>query len=675
MPNVVEASAQDRARLVALLDYVAALVREGRTLVRDVEEYKSFRLDPTAIDGLPGITLNAAPDETGPIWLQIDRLQEERPPSLPERLAGIVQLADDPDRDPVLTTGDPDNPERPGEDSIREAFEAYLAGSWRPWAESEKPRRQTIRIYRGLFTMRQSARANGTEELLWGLGMVFWATKDGGGTEIAIRHPLLTVPLVIDQDPRTFRLLVRPDLDRVAQVETGTFEGAGLRGLADWAQKVRQLLTHPNPDQRLDAQGGLVPFDPSGWEPLLRDFVALKSDGALEDREPGGLPPRLTVVASSRIFARRPSQEALLWNLEALKAEAETKADLPEAVLAMVRDPADHVDDREPPKYRRVSFLPGVTHANGSDLFFPKPYNAEQVRIVERLAVRPAVVVEGPPGTGKSHTIANIVCHWLARGKRVLVTAKTGQALAVVKDKLPEQIRPLAVTFLGYDPKQKRELSASIQTIREIRSKLDRRTEADGIRQLQGELEKLHAELAGIHHDLDKLGQQALADLILDGEAVKPADAARELARAGDEASWLPDRIDTRPEHAPPLTDAEMARLRDARAKAGRDLDLVGVVLPLNLPSDQEVIAAHRALLRRGEIEDELRHTPPLRGAPGQEELEAVVRRIAAWQGEGRELAEACGRWFEGVAAGLRRAPPDPRVDAILSFHDRVSIP
>jgi hypothetical protein len=41
-------------------------------------------------------------------------------------------------------------------------------------------------------------------------------------------------------------------------------------------------------------------------------------------------------------------------------------------------------------------------------------------------------LVQGPPGTGKSHT-----------GKRVLVTAETGRALQVLKEKLPEEIRTL----------------------------------------------------------------------------------------------------------------------------------------------------------------------------------------------------------------------------------------
>lgn len=43
-----------------------------------------------------------------------------------------------------------------------------------------------------------------------------------------------------------------------------------------------------------------------------------------------------------------------------------------------------------------------------------------------------------------AHTIANLVCHLLATaGKRVLITAETGRALEVPKNKLPADPAPL----------------------------------------------------------------------------------------------------------------------------------------------------------------------------------------------------------------------------------------
>jgi len=48
-------------------------------------------------------------------------------------------------------------------------------------------------------------------------------------------------------------------------------------------------------------------------------------------------------------------------------------------------------------------------------------------------------VLEGPPGTGKSQTIANIIAHCLAHGKRVLFVAEKRAALEVVYRRLREE--------------------------------------------------------------------------------------------------------------------------------------------------------------------------------------------------------------------------------------------
>src|SRR6185312_3417518 len=48
------------------------------------------------------------------------------------------------------------------------------------------------------------------------------------------------------------------------------------------------------------------------------------------------------------------------------------------------------------------------------------------------------LVVEGPPGTGKSQTITNMIAAALAVGKRILFLAEKTAALRVVKDRLKE---------------------------------------------------------------------------------------------------------------------------------------------------------------------------------------------------------------------------------------------
>jgi hypothetical protein len=56
----------------------------------------------------------------------------------------------------------------------------------------------------------------------------------------------------------------------------------------------------------------------------------------------------------------------------------------------------------------------------------------------------------------------------VAGDKRVLITAETGRALRVLKDKLPKQIQPLCVSLLGQSGDAFAELNSSVQEITKL---------------------------------------------------------------------------------------------------------------------------------------------------------------------------------------------------------------
>jgi very-short-patch-repair endonuclease len=86
---------------------------------------------------------------------------------------------------------------------------------------------------------------------------------------------------------------------------------------------------------------------------------------------------------------------------------------------------------------------------NGSqELFFPFQYDKWQLQVLGILENK-AAIVEGPPGTGKSQTIANVLCHIAASGKSVLFVSQKDQAVRGVKDKLKSLDIP---SLYGYIP-------------------------------------------------------------------------------------------------------------------------------------------------------------------------------------------------------------------------------
>ena len=72
------------------------------------------------------------------------------------------------------------------------------------------------------------------------------------------------------------------------------------------------------------------------------------------------------------------------------------------------------------------------------DLLCTRDADSSQLAAICAAAEERTFVLEGPPGTGKSQTIANVIADALARGRRVLFVAEKMAALSVVRKRLEE---------------------------------------------------------------------------------------------------------------------------------------------------------------------------------------------------------------------------------------------
>ncbi|HSV74602.1 MAG TPA: AAA domain-containing protein [Chthonomonadales bacterium] len=564
------------------------------------------------------------------IWLAVERLHETKPPYVVSPvLRPWIQMPQAPTEEPRLleatggarliaegthsSSASPPEHGKPAIDPevqitlseyeeagrVRALFETYLDTKWRPWAKEERLRRRTRDLYRQLFTLKQQLEGGIVEaqlELVWGVGLGIWNTNGA-----SVSYPLVGRLVELSLNPATEEVVIRPrDVD--ARIEVDWYASVHNPGVADLGKAAKEFFD--------TATTTFSPYDRGTFEPLLRTAATnLDANGIYwpnevpaEDRTLPKSDDKLRVTDTWVLFARPRTSSLFLRDLGKLKEEAEAAEVYPPAVAALVTDPDTTNAVIEPPSFRGVSTS---YHAEGStsakkarDLYFPKAFNDEQVRIIELLDGSDGVVVQGPPGTGKTHTIANVICHYLAEGKRVLVTSMKDPALAVLREQLPEEIRPLAISVLTSEREGMKQFEHAIQKIASEVQGLDRSSTARTINHLSGSIDSLHGRLASIDRKVSEWAKRNLAKVTLETEEIDLQDAAREVVEDVDQLEWIPDTLGIAPEFAPQFLDADVVRLREARRELGRDIDYLDASLPqlVEFGDSKELLGVHQDL-------------------------------------------------------------------------------
>jgi hypothetical protein len=135
---------------------------------------------------------------------------------------------------------------------------------------------------------------------------------------------------------------------------------------------------------------------------------------------------------------------------------------------------------------------------------FPLPTSVAQNRIADLLLNHkyPVVVCEGPPGTGKTHSIANLICAYLCQGKRVLVTSKNAPALSVLRERLPASVRELCVDVSMSELSGMRQLQQTVERLADRICSVSSIVETEKCRYLLRNISDLENELVTIDEQL-----------------------------------------------------------------------------------------------------------------------------------------------------------------------------
>lgn len=559
------------------------------------------------LKGLPEVRFNVQV-EGDDVWLKVPRIQEIAAPDPGENLRPWVTVSKSADKKPelisevMLMEGKKeisrqlltDHPE------IKEHFDWYVENQWEPWSAAERPRRKTISIYNKLFALQQTIASEGSEtpiELVWGLGYSTWKKEGQSNT---VKYPMLVQACEIALNSRTFDLEVRPrDVDARLEVDCYTeMEVPGVRQLEEFWKGVQA-----NSENRIN------PFESSTYDGVLLAAVShLDPTGRYDVRtDDVTLPPvgdKLLISNTWVLYGRKRSGDIFLEDIRRLKMTVEAAQSLPPVICSFVEEGDTAVRVRPEVPFRGLSTSDGSTSAK--ELYFPMPYNDEQVSIIQKLEANDGVVVQGPPGTGKTHTIANVICHYLAMGKRVLVTSKGETALSVLQEKLPERIRPLSVALLSEEREGMKQFEHAIQSIATgVEGIQPQRAEAN-INRLDAELNQLHAKISHVDHTISAHASSHMREYKFQGRDISPEEIAKLVLQQADEHQWLDDEIPEHKSESFSFGDGDIASLRQARAKVGHDLAAyLSASLPPNdeFPAWADLVVLHRDISRSKIIE------------------------------------------------------------------------
>ena len=694
----------ERDRLLSLIEFSQQSARLRGKPAATLAAHGLFSLYEREIQGLPGIRVNVnGPESDDEIWLAVKRLHEIRPPDVTnEVLQPWVQMTQAPTDEPRLReTADgasliaagthcsslmPPEQGKPAIDPgatitlndyedgslVQTQFATYLTTKWHPWAEEEKPRRRSIRIYSQLFTLKHQLEGSIVEaqlELVWGVGLGIWNANGE-----VVSYPLVGRLVEMSLNPETAEVDIRPrDVD--AHIEVDWYASVDNPGVADLEKAANEFFGK--------ATTTFSPFDRDTFEPLLRT-AATNLDGngiywptevPAEDRTLPKADDFLKVTDTWELFARPRTNNLLLQDLDKLKKQAEETEAYPPAVAAVVTDPEVTNPVVELPSFRGVSASYHAEYRSSGketrDLYFPKAFNDEQVRIIQLLDISDGVVVQGPPGTGKTHTIANIICHFLAEGKRVLVTSMKDPALGVLQEQLPEEIRPLAISLLTSEQEGMKQFEHAIHKIASEVQGIDRGGTARAINHLEESIDALHGKLASIDRNLGDWAKRNLAKVTLETEEIDPQDAAREVVGNAGQFDWIPDPLGIGPEFGPQLSDADIVRLREARRALGKDIDYLDASLPqlVEFPDAKALLEVHQDLSRFEKLkQDVAKGVIPALADSSQATLalaQRLLNQIEAIQRQRYEVVQAYRHWTSAMRERLRLGGKDHLLDML----------
>jgi len=433
-----------------------------------------------------------------------------------------------------LAEGDPRDAElhrrRTGEDPLEDLLKSELAARrLRSDLLQEELDRRLLETYRHARTQLEEG---GASALYLALGFLSW--YESAASTKARRAPILLIPLELTR--RTVR------------------SGFELR-LADEEPRVNVTLL-----EMLRQDHGL---EISGLDPLPEDEAGIDVPGILRTFRQAVRDVDRWEVQETAAIGFFSFAKFLMWRDLALRADSLLESPIVEH-LVLRPDRAFQAEASFP--------IPGELDRTRSatETCCPLPVDSSQLAAVFAAADGRSFVLEGPPGTGKSQTITNLIAHCLAQGRTVLFVSEKMAALEVVHSRLERIGLSRFCLELHSNKARKRSVIEQLGAALEATGEASQEEWEQAARRLEGLRGELNAYVEALHGPRSTgesaflgtarlIGLREVAPVRLDLADSEELDADR-LARLRD----LVGRLATAEAGAGGLADHPFAAFRRA---------------------------------------------------------------------------------------------------------------
>jgi very-short-patch-repair endonuclease len=396
-------------------------------------------------------------------------------------------------------------------------YDGWIENKWTAWKEKNFQYLLANTAYDKFYALRSFLKTEiDNFDLLWSHDIFTWK-KNGND----IYHPTLFTPTILDFDSEKNVISLKRDRNKKIIFDVGFIREALDENNTNIAE-IDELSEKINSESNFDV------WDFDLLNRYLGSLTRLVSPDGVSKysnrSESIEIEPNPTIYNYHGIFLLKKGGKS--WAEYAKKIQEDIKENnkltpFLNDLVGTSESLIDHDSDNDDSSESEDSEI-----SPNTELFFPLPYNEEQKIIAKQIEATYGSVVQGPPGTGKTHTIANLISRFLAQGKTVLVTSQKGQALSVLKSKIPKEIRNLVVSQVEESAKD-----GDLQlAVREINSNLSDTTSftPDKRTKKEKELETKRREIAQKNNEFQKKSLlDSREEIVIGVEKISPIIAAK----------------------------------------------------------------------------------------------------------------------------------------------------